>query len=232
MALVLFGGGITDMRGSIAGTVFSKNRYGSYARGRTVPVNPNSQRQQKVRNIMGQIVSAWSQICTLAQREAWEVYAKAVNFTNALGQTITLTGYNHYIRSNMARINDGFTRVDAAPVILLLPPTDGSFACEVSEANQLVTVSFDDSAAWCSEDSAKMSIHQGVPKNSAVAFYGNHFRVLGTLLGDSGSPITSPQTIAVDFPVAANMKNWFFGRVQRDDSRLSERFRDDCIIGA
>lgn len=230
MALVLFGGGISDMRGSVAGNVFSKNRYGSYVRNRTKPVNPNSPRQQKVRNIMGQIVSAWSQIVTLAQRNAWEVYAAAVNFTNALGQTIQLTGYNHYIRSNMARINNGFTRIDAAPTILLLPPTDGSFACAASEGSQLVTITFDDTADWANQNSGFMSIHQGLPKNSAVAFYGNHFRTLGTLLGNSGAGLTSPQTIAMDFPAAENQKDWFFGRIGEEDGRLSEKFRDSCIV--
>lgn len=232
MALVLFGNGISGMSGSIAGTVFSRNRYGSYARNRTKPVNPNSPRQQKVRNIMGAIVSAWSQIVTTLQRSAWEVYAQNINFTNALGQTIQLTGYNHYIRSNMARINNNMGRIDAAPTILLLPPTDALFACEASEGTQLVTVTFDDTADWPSEDSAAMLINQGVPQNSATAFYGNHFRTIGKLSGSSASPLTSPQTVALDFPAAANQKNWFFGRVTRADGRLSEKFRDDCIVGA
>jgi len=231
MALIQFGAGITDMRGSIAGTVFSKNRYGSYARGRTVPVNPNSTRQQAVRNILGQLVSAWSMILTQAQRNAWEVYAAACNFTNKLGQTIQLTGYNHYIRSNVARLNNGMTRVDTGPTELSLPPTDGSFAVDVSEASQLVTVTFDDSAAWANEDSGCMSIHQGLPKNSATAFYGNHFRTLGTLQGTSGG-LASPQTMAVDFPVAQYQRNWFFGRIGRADGRLSEKFRDVCNVSA
>jgi len=232
MANILFGQGIADMRGSIGGTVYSKNRYGSYARNRTVPVNPNSERQQKVRNILAQIVAAWSQILTPGQRAAWGVYAAAVNFTNSLGQTITLTGFNHYIRSNVARRNNGISRMDTGPVVLILPPTDGDFAVEVSEGSQLATITFDDAAAWCSEDSGHMSIHQGVPKNSATSFYGNHFRHLGILNGNSGSPISSPQTIPVDFPVAVTQKDWFFGRVGRADGRLSETFRDVAVVGA
>lgn len=232
MALVKYGGGILEMRGSIGGQVHSKNRYGNYIRQRTIPVNPNSSRQQAVRNIMGFLVNYWSQQLTPVQRAAWGVYAANVNFLNKLGETITLTGFNHFIRSNMASQNNGFSIQDAGPVVLILPPTDADFAVSVSEATQVVTVTFDDTQPWCSEDSACMSIHQGVPKNSAIQFYGNHFRHLGTFLGDSGSPITSPQTIAVDFPVAEDQKDWFFGRIMRADRRLSVPFRDDTIVAA
>jgi len=232
MALIKFGGGILEMRGKIGGNVYSKNRYGNYVRQGTIPVNPKSSRQQAIRNQLGQIVSAWSQLLTPAQRAAWDVYASNINFTNQLGETITLTGYNHYVRSNVARIGLNLTRVDAGPTVMTLPATDGNFSVAMSESTQLMTVTFDDAAAWCSEDSAWMSIHQGVPQNSAASFYGNHFRRLGKLDGDSGSPISSPQTIALDFPVAADQKDWAFGRIGRADGRLSEKFRDDAIVGA
>jgi len=232
MALIRMGAGITDIRGSIGGTTFSKNRYGNYARGRITPVNPNSSAQQAVRNIMGSIVSQWFSDLNATQRAAWGVYAAEINFTNKLGESITLTGFNHFVRTNIARKSNGMTVILTAPVELTLPPTDGDFAVDVSEASQLMTVNFDDGADWCSEDSAYMSIHQGMPQNSARSFFGGHFRRIGSILGDSGSPPSSPQTIALTFPAAVTQKDWAFGRVQRADGRLSEKFRDDCIVGA
>lgn len=231
MALVKFGGGIQQMSGKVGGNVFSRNRYGNYVRGWTPPVNPNSERQQVVRNIMAMLVNAWAQVLTANQRAQWAVYALNVNFLNRLGETITLTGFNHFIRSNIARQNCGLTWVDDGPTVLILPPTDGDFAIEISETSQQVTVTFDDTQPWCLEDCACMSIHQGVPQNSAKGFYGNYFRYLGKLDGNSGSAITSPQTIAVSFPVAKHQKNWCFGRIQRADSRLSVPFRDVCNVG-
>lgn len=232
MANILFGGGIADARGSIAGTVFSKNRSGSYIRNRTKPVNPNSPRQQAVRNILGYIVNVWSQVLTPAQRAKWGTYADNVNWKNKLGETIKLTGFNHFCRCNVARQSNGYSLMDAGPDVLVLPPTDADFACTVSEATQQVTVTFDDTQPWCSEDSGCMSIHQGLPQNSAVQFYGNHFRKLGILEGSSGSPISSPQTVALDWEVAESQKNWFFGEIMRADARLSIPFRDDCVVSA
>ncbi|GAI27992.1 unnamed protein product, partial [marine sediment metagenome] len=49
MALVQYGGGVLDARGSIGGQVHSKNRFGSYIRARTTPVNPQTNRQDAVR---------------------------------------------------------------------------------------------------------------------------------------------------------------------------------------
>jgi len=232
MALFKPGPAIADIRGKVGGTVFSRNRYGNYMRNLTVPVNPNSQRQQAVRNIMAFLVNAWAQVLTANQRAQWAVYAANVNFTNKLGETITLTGFNHFIRSNVAAQNCGLAYMDDGPTVLILPPTDADFDISISEASQQVSVIFDDTQPWCSEDSAHMSIHQGVPKNSACGYYGNHFRYLGKFDGSCASPIASPQTIAVDFPVAEHQKNWCFGRIQRADRRLSVPFRDVCNVGA
>jgi len=232
MALVKFGNGVSDIRGSIAGNVYSKNRYGSYIRNKVVPVNPQSSAQQAIRNIMAEIVSRWQAIVTQVQREAWEVYAASIEVTNKLGDSIKLTGFNHYVRSNTARRNIGFTPIDAGPTTLALPSADQAFAIVPSSAAQSIEVTFDDAAAWCSEDSAAMSLHQGIPQPGSRQFFDGRFRKFARLFGDSGSPITSPKTVAVDFPIAVGQKQWAKGRILRADGRLSEFFRDDAIIAS
>lgn len=232
MALIKFGGGILEMRGKIGGNVYSKNRYGNYVRQGTIPVNPNSSRQAAVRADMASIVSAWTETLTAVQRAAWEVYAAAINFVNQLGETITLTGYNHFVRCNISRLNNGVPLTAVAPTTLTLPATDPSFVVSLSEATQQVSVAFDDTAAWCSEDGAFMTIHQGVPQPGGRNFYGKYYRRIGWLLGNSGTPITSPQLIAVSFPIAEDQKDWIAGRIQLNDARLSEMFRDDAIVAA
>jgi len=232
MALIKTSGLVSAISGKVGGSVYSRNRYGAYVRNWAKPVNPNSDAQQKVRADMGSVVSDWFNVLSAAQRAAWAVYAAAVNFTNRLGETITLTGFNHYVRSNIARLNNLMTSVSAGPTTLILPPTDSEFSVALSEASQQVTVTFDDAAEWCSQDSAYMSIHQGMPQNSARMFFGGRMRRIGKISGSSGSPITSPQTVAVTFPVAVTQKDWIQGRVQLADGRLSPTFRDDAVVGA
>jgi len=232
MALIKTSGIVAAISGKVGGSVYSRNRYGAYVRNWAKPVNPNSSAQQKVRADMGALVSDWFNELTVAQRASWAVYAAAVNFVNRLGETITLTGFNHYIRSNIARLSNSMTRISAGPTELILPPTDSEFNVALSEVSQEVSVTFDDSAVWCSQDSAYMSIHQGIPQNSARMFFGGHMRRIGKISGSSGSPITSPQTVALSFPVAVSQKDWIQGRIQLADGRLSATFRDDAIVGA
>ncbi len=232
MASVKFGGGVLDIRGSIGGQVFSKNRFGAYIRKKTVPVNPRSSAQNAIRNIMANVVSRWSNNLTQLQRDAWEVYAAAITVVNKLGESIFLTGFNHYVRSNVARKNINHAVIDVAPVDLSLPPTDTAFAIVASSATQSISVSFTDTDAWVSENSAAMAIHQGQPQNGARAFFNGHFRKIGQILGNSGSPLTSPQTVAVDFPIGVDQKLFVKARVLRADGRLSDFFRDEAIVGA
>ncbi len=113
MALVKFGGGVVGMAGSIAGNTFARNRSGSYVRAKTKPINPRSSAQSLARTTLATLTYRWSQILTAAQRTAWNLYASSVAMKNKLGETIFLSGFNHYIRSNAFLMARGETVVDA-----------------------------------------------------------------------------------------------------------------------
>lgn len=107
MASIKFGSiGISDARGSIGGTVFSRNRGGAYIRQRTTPVNPNTSRQAAIRATFGTVQSSWRGL-TEAQRESWR--SNAVNFPvkNRLGETITLQGNILFQKCNMVLASAG-----------------------------------------------------------------------------------------------------------------------------
>lgn len=93
---VSFGGGVADGRGSIGGVTFSRNRYGSYARKRVVPVNPNTSEQVRARSTFQAAVTAWRQL-TDAQRAAWANYAAQTPVQDKLGATIYLTGLQAFM---------------------------------------------------------------------------------------------------------------------------------------
>ena len=134
MALVKFGGCVIQMSGSIAGNTFARNRYGNYVRARTKPVNPNSALQQQVRNAMADLTTRWSSVLTAVQRTAWNLYASNTPMTNRLGETVNLTGFNHYIRSNSLLLRCALSLVGAGPSTFELPAQDGLFAISISEA--------------------------------------------------------------------------------------------------
>lgn len=232
MPLIKFGGGITEMRGSMGGNVYSRNRYGAYMRARTVPVNPNSVLQQAVRSALAQLTVRWSATLTPAQRTAWNSYGANVVMSNKLGEAMNLSGFNHYLRSNIARLQAGATVIDAGPAIFEIPEADPTFAITASEATQQISFTFDNTLAWANEDDGHLIKFQGQPQNFQRNFFGGPWNLLGTIDGDAVTAPTSPDAEAVSFTIAEGQRQWCYGRISRADGRLSQPFRADVLVGA
>ena len=232
MALVKYGGGIVQMTGSLAGNVFARNRSGNYVRCKTVPVNPNTALQQACRSCISQLTTRWNETATVAERTAWNLYADSVEVQNRLGETMNLSGFNQYIRSNSVRkdLTAGF--VDAGPTDFSLPETDSSLAVVISEASQELSISFDDQMDWLNEDGGALMISMGSPQESSRNFFGGPYRVAGLVEGDSTTAPTTPSTISVPFAVAEGQKVWIRARILRADGRVSNFFRTSCSVGA
>lgn len=233
MALVKYGGGIVQASGSIGGNVFARNRYGNYMRARTKPVNPRSNRQAASRLLIAFLAEQWRESpMTPAIRGAWETYAAAVNWNNALGEIIKLTGFQHFIRCNARRIQAGLTIVTAAPTDLTLPGAILSFAVTGSAATQLVSVAFDDTDPAFDEDGASLIIHQGRPQEPTRNFFGGPYRYVGEIDGNAITPPTSPVTLAAGFVLTEGQKIWMRGSIVRADGRASNWFYSEPFIVA
>jgi hypothetical protein len=232
MGLVKFGGGITQISGNIAGNVYARNRYGNYVRPRTIPTNPRTAYQTAVREAIAMLSERWSSTLTAAQRTAWNLYASSVVVLNRLGESMYLSGYNHYIRSNVILSQIAATLVDAGPTIFEIPEQDPSFAISASEATQQISVTFDNTKAWANEDDAYLVKYQGSPQNAQRNFFNGPWRLMGHVDGDSVTPPSSPDAEAVAFAIAEGQHLWVYARIIRADGRLSERFRADCFCAA
>jgi len=232
MALVKYGGGVVDMRGSIAGNTFSRNRYGNYIRAKTMPINPNSVFQQVVRAAIAFLTERWYSTVTEAQRSAWATYAAGVSMNNKLGESIHLSGFNHYIRSNSILKQLGLAPIDAGPTVLEIPEQDPTFAITASEATQLISVAGDDTMEWLDEDLAYLVTFMGVPQNITRNFFDGPWRVMDSIAGDSVTPPTLPDTQTAPFTLTEGQKIWTYARIIRADGRVSTPFRNSCTIAA
>ena len=232
MALVRLGGGVHDIRGSIGGTVFSKNASGNYIRSRITPVNPNTARQNAIRVAVQSLAPQWSGVLSPAERAGWAVYAANIVRTNKLGGVINLSGYNHFIRGNSIRVQNGDPVVTAFPTDLTLPPGDPLFAVEVDATNQQLSVTFDPALAWSITDDGFMYIYMSLPKAAGVNFIGGPFRLAGAIDGDTASPPTSPQIIPAPFTVAEGQQIACRARISEPDSRLSDYFLSRSAVVA
>lgn len=229
---VKFGSTITDGRGSIAGVTYSRNHYGAYLRARTTPINPNSTGQQAVRSALAQLSTKWSTTLTAVQRTAWELYASNVAMLDKMGATMYLTGYNHYIRSNVEYQRIFGASIDDGPVIFELPGQDGTFAITASEATQFITVVHDTLMPWAAENGAAMLMYQGVPQNAQRNFFGGPWEYFANIPGILGAPAGSPSDHAAVKVMTEGQHQWCYARIIRADGRLSEPFRADTFCAA
>lgn len=232
MALVQYGGGILDARGSIGGQVHSRNRSGNYIRARTTPVNPNTNRQSKVRAAVALLAAFWKSDCTQDNRDAWEVYAAAITRQNKLGAQIKLTGFNHFIRGNVPRVQVNLDPIPAGPGNLTLPGGDPTMTAVVDEAAQVIQVSFDNGLPWADQDLGRMMVFMSAPHNDSVNFIGGPYRLADTILGKNGDPPASPNPIACPFVVAEGQQVKIRGLISEDDGRLSDPFFHQSAVTA
>lgn len=232
MALVKYGAGIIEMRGSIAGTVFSRNGTGNYARAKTTPINPNTALQVTVRMAMAFLTARWSDTLTANQRIAWNLYASSVQVINRIGESVNISGYNHYIRSNMIRKQYVNPLIDDGPTVFEIPEGDPTYSIAVSEATQVITHNFDDTLPWAVEDGSFMFFYGGKPQNPQINFFDGPYRKAGFIGGvDPGGPI-EPHAAASEYAVAEGQRIWTYARISRADGRLSEKIRADTFCAA
>lgn len=231
-ALVKYGAGIVQMSGSIAGNTYARNRYGNYVRARTKPVNPNTLRQQQVRAALTVLTERWADTLTAGQRTAWNLYASNVSMTNKLGESIKLSGFNHYLRSNTIHARLGQTIIDDGPVIFELPETDPTLSITASEATQQISVNFDAGLPWSTEDTAVMQFFMGQPQNAQRNFFAGPWRYMGGVAGIDPGGAASPELETVVFAIAEGQHIWMYARIIRADHRISTKMAVDVLVVA
>lgn len=231
MALVKFGGGITAMSGSMAGNTYARNRFGAYVRNRTKPVNPNTPYQVKMRSAMAFCADRWANTLTAGQRAAWDLYASNVAMKNKLGETIHLSGYNHYVRSNSLRKFLQIAIIDAGPVVFELPEKDPIITVDCDSAPQKIDVGFDVNLPWATEAGAHLHLRQGVPQNPQRNFFAGPWEHVGTILGNPGG-LASPVGFTPVKVMSTGQHQWCAFRILRADGRMSEIFTASAFTHA
>ena len=210
---------LADASGSLGGLVASHNRGGQYLRGRVVPTNPSSGPQVEMRTIFGNLASAW-QTLTDTQRDAWTTYAINVPITDSMGDPLTLTGQQMYVRNNSARIQAGLARVDDGPVIFSLDSLS-PVGLVGSAAADNYSVTFEETDAWVPEVGAGLLIYGSRELADTINFFKGPYRFMGIIVG-AVVPPTSPDTSLTSL-FALTEGNVIFNRALsvRADGRIS-----------
>ena len=129
-----------EMRGSMGGITFSRNKGGNYARLRIKPTDPSSSAQMNMRVAMSNISRLWSDSLSAEQRTAWNEYAEANPVPSRLGGWLTLSGHQFF-----CGLNSRLAMVGSPPE--LSPPTTNaptgvSISVTGEEVSQELSITF------------------------------------------------------------------------------------------
>jgi hypothetical protein len=93
---------VSEIRGSINGVTFARNRYGLYARSKASPVQPRTPAQAQRRAQLTVLSQRWR---TLQEniRAEWRALADELTRSDALGLTYRLSGLQAYLQFNLWR---------------------------------------------------------------------------------------------------------------------------------
>lgn len=105
---------VSEIRGKIAATVFTKNKAGASIRNRVTPINRRSVGQTEQRQQLAALAAQWRGL-TEAQRLSWNNAGPSFPQTDNLGQTIFLTGEQLFVRCNANLILIGEAQITSAP---------------------------------------------------------------------------------------------------------------------
>ena len=231
MAIVEYSGGINRMSGSIAGHTYGYQHDCNCVRSRTKPVDKNNANQQKIRSAFSGLSTRWAQTLTDEQRADWAAYGDGVTLPNRLGAQVHVYGYQHYLRSNVIRLQSGLPIIDNGPAVMEIPAADPTLAVTVDEFSQEMYVTFNNALDWANEDGGYMFIYQGRPMNHQREFFAGTWRLCNYIEGDAVTPPVSPDPELCVFAVAENQHQFIYARISRADGRLSEQFRSDGFRG-
>lgn len=186
MAIIKFGQIIAEARGSLAGTVFSRNTAGSYMRQKVSPVQPQTPAQLGVRALLTTVSQAWRGL-TAGQRLAWVTVAETFTNINVFGDNVPLTGFGLF-----TKLNRDLQTIDEP--IITDPPLQESVigfdTLSVIIDNSEITV--DDKIQFSfSPDipaNQKAVVYATAPLSAGINFVDSEYRKIFVMPSGTGSP--------------------------------------------
>jgi len=121
MASIKLANFIVAVRGKIAGTVYSQNAGGTFARQYVVPTNPQTDPQTNQRALLASLSAQWKGL-TQVQRDAWITTASEFPYQNRVGESKIYTGQQLFVKLNLSLLS-----MDNTAALVEVPPLKPTF---------------------------------------------------------------------------------------------------------
>lgn len=115
MVLIRTGSGVTDIRGSIAGNVFTRDKSGLHCNPHGRTIKKRSNLQDKRRRAYRQCVNSWNNSITTHDRRLWLNFSQHHPKKNKIGDRITLTPFAAFLSINIYRAYNDVSLLSTPP---------------------------------------------------------------------------------------------------------------------
>lgn len=122
MARVTYGALVTQLRGSIGGTVFQGNAYGHTAKNTPNMTKPNTSAQNVIKRAVVRCTQRWASL-SAAFRSNWVAYAAAYPQYAKFNPISQLSGYAVFVKRNMIAEITGVLSLDNPSLIATVNST-------------------------------------------------------------------------------------------------------------
>ena len=198
MAKCKLGPIVAQASGSMGGTVFAHNRYGSYFRQRVIPVTSTTAAALAQKARMAAHSAAFGAL-TAPQILGWDQWAQSNPITDRLGDQQILTGHASFVRINM--------RLDKAGQTPLVAPPIGTSPLSLTTLTLSADIgigTFDLTFAATPTAAEDMLVVQACNVDSiAIKYVQNLFRTIGFSTVAQASPLDIDTMYAAKFGTPA-----------------------------
>lgn len=201
--MLILSGLLTSASGSIGDINASHGRAGLYLRQNPPHGATPSQRQIDCRQFMTDAAVAW-RLLSSSLRASWYRIAEQSTKTNRLGQSYVPTASTMFTAAYCFRAAALLTPVATAPTHTgpcLLSKCTPRFAGLTPPNPLVLSMAFNVNDPWVNDDLGILEIGISPPTWLTRVFYKGPYTLIGTIVGSSTAPPTSPTQIAtVTYP--------------------------------
>lgn len=183
MAKVKLGALAQDVRGTIAGQTFSRNKGGSYVRQKVSPTQPETARQTAQRGILSQVAQLWAATVT-ATRSLWYTYAENNPVTDVFGDSLKLNGAAAFQKLNATLLTCNVAAITTPPTEEPIPHVTLQSIAAVTTTG--ITATFNDNLT----DDRQIMVFGWVTPPNQGAFPKSKLRLLATAPGEASPTVT------------------------------------------
>ncbi len=190
MAKVKLSALVSEMRGKLNGSVFSRNRGGAYLRTKVTPSNPQTPSQLAARSLLASLSQAWRSL-TVAQRTAWNAVVENFPSVDVFGDQRIPSGQQLFIRLNTNITNVGAATINDPPAPVGAEET-GALTLTVAETADVFTVAYVNTPVPADH---AMLLEATAGKSAGIDNFTSFFRVISTVAAAQ----VSPELASVDY---------------------------------